>query len=84
MFPDFQSVLPGPLKKKSVFGYFIKQMTKLRHYCGNLCVNFRVKHLRFARLTHQKLNYNNAIVFSRNSVKNTYNVNIERFSCIHQ
>jgi hypothetical protein len=71
-------------KKNCVLRHFVKQMTKLHHYCGNLCVNFRVKHLCFARLTHQKLNYNNIIVFSRNSVKNTDNVNIERFSHIHQ
>ena len=49
-----------------------------------MCVNFRVKHLRFTRLTHQKLNYNVIAFFSRNSVKNTDNENIERFICIHQ
>jgi len=83
MFQDFQRVLPG-LLKHCVLRHFVKHMTKLRHYCGNFCVNFRAKYLYFARLTYQKLNYNNVIVFSRNSVKNTDNVNIERFSYIHQ
>lgn len=61
MFQDFQRVLPG-LLKHYVLRHFVKHMTKLRHYCGSMCVNFRKKHLYFVRLTHQKLNYNNVIV----------------------
>ena len=83
LFQDFQRVLPGFLKH-CVLRRFVKHMSKLHHYCGHLCVNLRVKHLYFARLTHKKLNYNNVIVFSRNSVKNTDKVYIERFSFIHQ
>jgi hypothetical protein len=83
MFQDFQRILPD-LLKHCVLRNFVKHMTKRRHYCGNFCVNFRVKHLYFARLTRQKLNYNNVIVFSRNPLKNTDNVNIERFGYIHQ
>jgi len=48
-----------------------------------MCVNFRVKHPYFVRLTHQKYNYKNVIFFSRNSLKNTDNVNIKKFSYIY-